>query len=89
MNIDKKKREEREAKKQMVKNEAMAGVFGKGVAVDTDLIQKVDARDKEFDKVKKKKAVSFGQTGGKDAANDGKGVNTNKMAIESSVKSDT
>lgn len=45
ISIDKKKREEREAKKQMVKNEAMSGVFGRSADINTDLIDKVEKND--------------------------------------------
>lgn len=52
----------------MVKNEAMANVFGNSAELDTKLIQKVEARDSEYDKARKKKAVSFGGTQDQGAA---------------------
>jgi len=74
----------------MVKNEAMASVFGNSATVDTDLINKVKERDTEYDKAKKKKSVTFNQQEVKAAAE----LDTNTTAIsqksvESSTKSDT
>lgn len=60
VSIDKKKREEREAKKQMVKNEAMSSVFGSSADIKTELIDKVEKNDSAYDKPRKKKIVTFG-----------------------------
>jgi hypothetical protein len=59
VSIDKKKPDEREAKKQMVKNEAMSSVYGKSADINTELINKVEKNDSFYDTPRKKKNVTF------------------------------
>lgn len=86
MSIDKKKRDEREAKKQMVKNEAMSSVFGKSADINTELINAVEKNDSAYDKSRKKKSVTFNSGSDKSTLQPIENNTNNKKIIDVDVQ---